>query len=194
MRTRRSQAERSRATRQVLIAAARALFSRDGYDSTPAGRVAGAAGVTTGALYHHFADKRDLFRAAFEAAEADLAGRIAQASAGGADPWSRLELGVTAYLRACHETEVRQLVLTDGPRVLGAEEWRERDAAHHLRALRAALAAAMRAGLVERRPPDPLARVLLGALTEAGLAVRDPEAAEDAVSWVIDRLRSRAAT
>jgi hypothetical protein len=85
---------------------------------------------------------------------------------------------------------MRQIVLVDGPSVLGWEEWREADAAHHLRPLAATLAAAMHAGLMERRPALPLARVLLGSLTEAGLvSTAERNATESATLWVLRRLK-----
>jgi len=189
-RPRRTQRERSDTTRAALVAAATELFAERGYHGTPADLVVRRAGVSSGALYHHFGDKRGLFRAAFEAVERSLAERVAAAARAGGDPWQRLELGVAEYLRACGEPEVRRIVLLDGPSVLGWEEWRAIDAAHHLRPLAAALAASMRAGLIERRPPEPLARVLLGGLTEAGLAAAaDAEAARRAVRWILSRLR-----
>jgi len=187
---RRTQRERSGATRSALTAAATALFAERGFHGTPAELVVRRAGVTSGALYHHFGDKRGLFRAALEAVEADLAKRVATAAAAGGDPWERLELGVAEYLRACGEPTVRRIVLLDGPSVLGSEEWHTIDAAHHLRPLAAALAASMRAGLLERRPAEPLARLLLGALTEAGLAAPDAAGeAHDATRWLLRRLR-----
>jgi AcrR family transcriptional regulator len=181
---RRTQVERSTATRKALISAARALFANS-YHATPAEDVVAKARVTSGALYHHFGDKRGLFRAAFDAVEQELADRVRKAALGGKDPWKRLELGIGEYLRACTEKEVRQIVLVDGPSVLGWEAWREADAAHHLRPLAAALASSMRAGLIERRPALPLARVLLGALTEAGLAEENDE-----MFWVLRKLRA----
>jgi AcrR family transcriptional regulator len=190
-RQRRRQRERSDATRAALVDAATPLFAERGYHGTPAELVVRRAGVTSGALYHHFGDKRGLFRAAFEAVERRLAARVAAAAAGGDGPWERLEGGVEQYLRACLEPEVRRMVLADGPSVLGWEQWHTVDAAHHLRPLAAALAACMRAGLLERRPAVPLARVLLGALTEAGLAaVDDAEGARDTTLWLLRRLRS----
>lgn len=189
-RPRRTQRERSDATRTALVVAARALFAGRGFHATAAEAVVARAGVTSGAMYHHFRDKRALFRAAVEAVERSLAERVAGAAAAGRDPWDRLERGVGAYLDACAEPEVRQIVLLDGPGVLGSEDWHAIDAAHHLRPLAASLAAAMRANLMERRPPEPLARVLLGALTEAGLAAsEDVEEARGAVLWLLRRLR-----
>jgi len=191
-RPRRTQRERSDATRSALVAAATALFAERGFHGTPAELVVGRAGVTSGALYHHFGDKRALFKSVLDAVEQRLAQRVASAARTGEDPWQRLELGVAEYLRACAEPEVRRIVLLDGPSVLGWEEWHAVDAGHHLRPLAAALAASMRAGQVDRRPPLPLARVLLGALTEAGLAAEeDAEGAQDAVRWLLTRLRRR---
>src|SRR5215831_12693449 len=187
---RRTQRERSDATRAALVAAATALFAERGFHGTPAELVVGRAGLTSGALYHHFGDKRALFRTVLDAVERRLADRVAAAARTGADPWQRLELGVDEYLRACAEPEVRRIVLVDGPSVLGWEEWHAMDAAHHLRPLAAALATSMRVGQLDRRPALPLARVLLGSLTEAGLA--GGEGAEDAhaaVRWLLARLR-----
>jgi AcrR family transcriptional regulator len=182
---RRTQVERSTATQEALIRAARILFA-SGYHATPAEDVVRLAGVTSGALYHHFGDKHGLFRAAFDSVERSLADRVRHAAVSGKSPWQRLEDGVGEYLRACSEEEVRQIVLVDGPSVLGWEEWREADAAHHLRPLAAALARTMRAGLIERRPALPLARVLLGALTEAGLAATEER---DEMFWLLRQLR-----
>ena len=187
---RRTQRERSDVTQAALVGAARDLFASGGYHATPAEEIVRKAGVTSGALYHHFGDKRGLFRAAFDAVERSLAERVRQAALGGKNPWARLERGVSEYLQACAGREVRQIVLVDGPSVLGWEEWREADAAHHLRPLAATLAAAMRAGLMERRPALPLARVLLGSLTEAGLAsTAERSANESAMFWVLRRLK-----
>ena len=192
---RRTQRDRSHATRTALTVAARELFAELGFHATPAEAVVRRAGVTSGALYHHFHDKTDLFRAAFEAVEVCLAGRVAAEAGLGRDAWERLERGVAEYLRACRETEVRRIVLQDGPSVLGWDEWHTIDAAHHLRPLAASLALVMRAGMMERRPPEPLARVLMGALTEAGLAADgDTTGTHEAALWVLRELRSSGAS
>jgi AcrR family transcriptional regulator len=188
---RRTQQQRTDATRAALVAAAVELFAELGFHAVPAEAIVRRAGVTSGALYHHFRDKRDLFRAAFDEAEASLARRVTSKARRGKDPWDRLERGVTEYLRACREPAVRSIVLRDGPSVLGWEEWHEADAAYHLRPLAAALASAMRAGLIPRRPAEPLAHVLLGSLTEAGLLVgREGESVRQAVMWLLRRLRN----
>jgi AcrR family transcriptional regulator len=189
---RRTQRERAETTRGALIAAAGELFAERGYHQVAADSVALRAGVTSGALYHHFRDKRDLFRAAVEAAEAGLAARVAAAAASGEDPWERLKLGTIEYLQACSEASTARLLFLDAPSILGGEEWRRIQTANHLRPLRAALAGAMRAGFLERRPPEPLARLLLGALGEAAIAPgREQADLRSAARWLLDRLGSR---
>jgi AcrR family transcriptional regulator len=187
---RRPQRERSEATRTALTAAAGELFAEHGYHQVSGESVARQAGVTSGALYHHFRDKRDLFRAAVETAEARLAARVARAAADGSDPWERLRLGTVEYLRACSEASNSRMLFGDAPSILGGEEWRRIQTTHHLRPLRAALAGAMRAGLVRRQPPDPLARLLLGALGEAAIApAQEQDEIRSAALWLLDRLR-----
>ena len=187
---RRTQRERSATTTAALVGAARELFSERGFHATSGEAVTRRAGVTSGALYHHFRNKRALFRAVFDAVETSVAERVAAAAAEAREPWGRLERGVEEYLRVILEPEVRRIVLVDGPSVLGWDEWHAADATHHLRPLAAALAIAMRHGLVDRQPPEPLARLLLGALTEAGLAEgADARASRDAVLWLLRRLR-----
>lgn len=184
---RRSQEERRTATTEALLLAARRLFGRRGYTTVSSVAVAASARVTTGAMYHHFADKAALFEAVFEVVERDLAEAVQSAALGPGDPLRRLERGALAFLDAAREGVTRQIVLIDGPSVLGWERWREIDARHHLRPLKAALIAAMRARLVERRDPDALARLLMGALTEAALD-GSREMAESSL-WLIRRLR-----
>ena len=192
---RRTQRERAETTRGALIAAAGELFAERGYHQVAAESVALRAGVTSGALYHHFRDKRDLFRAAVEGAEAALAARVAGAAASGRDPWERLELGTIEYLQACSEASTARLLFLDAPSILGGEEWRRIQTANHLRPLRAALAGAMRAGFLERRPPEPLARLLLGALGEASIAPGQEQAdLRSAALWLLGRLGSRHAS
>lgn len=187
---RRTQGERSESTKRLLEKVARSAFGRAGYAGTSAERLAESAGVTSGALYHHYRDKRDLFRAVFHDLERRLADRVLKSARGGRDPWARLELGIAEYLKACAEPEFRRIVLVDGPSVLGWDEWRSADEQYHLRQLAAALANAMRAGQIERRPALPLARVLLGVLTEMGIAAgADRVASESAGFWLLRRMR-----
>ena len=109
----------ARATREALIDAAIELFTRKGYAGVGTEEIVAGAKVTRGALYHHFADKRDLFRAVFERVEADLMDGIASKMKATEDPWELLMAGMRAFLDACEEPAVKQISLTDAPAVLG---------------------------------------------------------------------------
>ncbi len=180
MNVKRTQAERSEATRAALIAAARPLFAERGYAGVGTEEIVRAAGVTRGALYHHFAGKRELFEAVYEEIEADLARRIAEgALAGGAaDPLAAMRAGAEMFLQACTEPEVQRIVLLDGPAVLGWDRWREIASEHGLGLIEATLQAAVEAGAIAEQPVRPLAHLLMGALDEAAMLVArsvDPE-------------------
>src|SRR5919197_3190604 len=116
------------ATRHALISAGRQLFGRLGYAEVSVETIARRARVTTGALYHHFRDKKHLFRAAFDQVNAELMKQVAVDSAQGSDPWEQLIAGCDAWLDACRDRSIRQIVLIDAPSVLGWEEWRKLDA------------------------------------------------------------------
>src|SRR5919197_1267414 len=112
----RRQAERSEATRGELLREARELFAERGYAGTPLEDVAEKAGVTKGALYHHFANKRDLFQAVFEQLEERLCAEIIEASAGaGDDILEGMRHGITAFLDNAGDEACRRIVLIDGP-------------------------------------------------------------------------------
>src|SRR5918994_604822 len=134
------------ATRQALIDAGRQLFSARGYARVATEEIVERAKVTRGALYHHFRDKRDLFRAVFESVEQDLIGRIAASMDGVTDSWDVLRTGLRAMLDACNEPAVKQIGLVDAPAVLGWREWRGGGGRHGPGLLRAALGAEMDAG------------------------------------------------
>jgi AcrR family transcriptional regulator len=170
-------AEQSEATRMALVSAARALFAERGYAGVGTEEIVRRADVTRGALYHHFEDKKDLFRAVHEAVEAELAQTIAgQLAEGGAT--SALELlrtGVRTFLDACTDRELARIALVDAPSVLGWQEWREVDERYGLGLVAAALEGAMEAGEIARQPVKPLAHLLLGAMGEAGMLIANAE-------------------
>jgi AcrR family transcriptional regulator len=172
--------ERSEATRASLVAVAREMFAASGYAATSIEEIVRAAQVTRGALYHHFADKRDVFRAVYEEVERDLAETLMGVVAGEPQPERRLLAGLDAFLDACVDPAVQRIVLIEAPAVLGWEEMHEIEARYGLGLMLAALENAMDEGVVERQPVAPLAQLLLGAFTEAGLAIaraEDPRAA-----------------
>jgi AcrR family transcriptional regulator len=167
----RTQAERSAGTRAALIAAGRTLWAQRGYAAVGTPEIAKAAGVTRGAMYHQFADKADLFAAVLETVEGEVTQRLGEQvlAAGATDPAAALHAAVDAWLDACEEPEVRQVVLLDGPVVLGWIGFRDVALRHGLGLTEQLLHAAMEAGQLARAPARPLAHVLIGALDEAAL-------------------------
>jgi AcrR family transcriptional regulator len=172
---RRTQEERSETTRARLIAAARRLFAERGYAGVGTEEIVRSAGVTRGALYHHFAGKPELLEAVYEELEGEITKKIAEGALSGSNALEALTAGSEMFLDACLEPEVQRIVLLDAPAVLGWERWREIAADHGLGLVEAALAAAMDSGQIARQPPRPLAHVLMGALDEAAMLVARAE-------------------
>jgi AcrR family transcriptional regulator len=165
-----SQAERRAATRAAILETGRRLFGRDGFAATSMDRIAAEAGVAKGAVYHHFATKEAVFEAVFEAVSEDLARDVAKASRGSVDALAAMVAGTRAYFALCSEEATGQIILRDGPAALGWEKWRATDVKHFGGMIPKGLEAAMKAGLMPRQPTEPLARLLLGAVTEAAMA------------------------
>ena len=167
------QAARSAATRAALVAAARPLFGGRGYGNVGTEEIVHAAGVTRGALYHHFADKRDLFLAVVENVEVDIVGRISArlAASDPSDPVGALADGAEVLIDAILEPEIRQITALDAPSVLGWDTWREISERYGLSLIDAALTAAIAQGSLPEQPVRPLAHLLLGALNESAMYV-----------------------
>jgi AcrR family transcriptional regulator len=176
----------------ALIEAARALFAERGYAGVGTEEIVQRAGVTRGALYHHFrGGKEELFRAVLVRITAETAKRVAQAARGEDDPWEALGVGVDAFLDACATPEVQRIVLVDGPSVLGWDVWRAIDQDYGIRLVEAELQRAMDAGRLLPQPTDALARVVLGAVHEAAMVVAaadDPAAAREEMGKTVRRL------
>lgn len=194
---RRSQAERSEATRGALIAAARRLFAERGYAEVGTEEIVRAAGVTRGALYHHFEGKRGLLRAVYEQLEEELSKQFAATLTPGAEPLQVLREGAETFLDQCLEREVQQIALLDAPAVLGWEEWREINARYALGLIEGVISYGIETGQVRAQPVKPLAHALIGALDEVAMLVArsdDPAATRVEVSEtlrsLIDALRA----
>ncbi|MGV9295283.1 MULTISPECIES: TetR/AcrR family transcriptional regulator [Amycolatopsis] len=164
---RRTQQERSDATRAALIKAARDLFGARGYHDVPAEEITRTAGVTRGALYHHFGDKQGLFRAVVEVLERELTAEVSEVLDSAADPLSGLSSALGVFLDACLRPDVRRISLTDAPAVLGWDAWRDLEAEYGLGLVAENLAAAREAGLIVDTPVDALAQLVLAAVMEA---------------------------
>lgn len=177
-------AERSEATTSDLVRTAHGLFAERGFAGTSIEDIVRAAGVTRGALYHHFKSKTDVFRAVFEAEERDLAARLAAAGARKRDPWHQLEAGCLEFVDVCLDPGHLQIVLIDAPAALGWEGMREIEHRYTLSMVQRTIEAAMDAGQIRRRPAEPLAHLLFGALCEVAMMLaraQDRDSARPAV-------------
>lgn len=153
----RSNKERTEATRLALIEAARRLFVEKGYAETATPDIVAAAGVTRGALYHHFEDKKALFRATIEREAAAVSARIEKISMPAGSPREALLLGAAAYFDAMAEPGRTRLLLLDAPAVLGLEAAAAIDRDH--------AEGTLKAGLSDLMGPD-MGREKLRALTD----------------------------
>jgi AcrR family transcriptional regulator len=193
MNVKRTQAERSEATRGALIRAGRELFGARGYGAVGTEEVVARAGVTRGALYHQFADKKDLFRAVVETLEQDVIARVGSRLGAVNSPGEALTAMMGGWLDVCEDDEVQRIMLLDAPGVLGWDEWREIGHRYGLGEVIALLEAAMEAGDIERQPAVPLAHVVIGALDEAALYIaraEHPRSARAEMEAVLGRLLS----
>jgi AcrR family transcriptional regulator len=188
---------RGKATRGALIDAARELFAERGYAAVGTEQIVARGGVTRGALYHHFRDKKDLFRAVHEQLEEGLVASVGERIAGIDDPWELLVTGLRAFLDACTDPALMRISLLDAPGVLGWAEWREIDARHGLGLVSFGLRNAMDRGLFREQDVRPLAHLLIGAMTEAAMVIAnasDHEAArrevEPPLLALLDGLRA----
>ena len=179
------------ATRRALLDAARDLFAAEGYVDVSIDEICQRAGVTKGALYHHFRDKRDLFRAVFEEVEGEWADELGALVAEERDPLERIEIVGDAFLDACLDPARQRILLLDGPALVAWKEMRRIDAGRGFGLIATPLSDAMEAGQLERQPVGPLAHLMLGAMYEASLAIardKDPARARKRIGAALTRL------
>lgn len=188
---RRSNRERSEDTRDRLIEAARRLFVEKSYAETGTPEIVREAGVTRGALYHHFADKQALFAAVAEREAECVAGEIETGALDTISATAALIVGGAAYLRAMAEPGRTRLLLLDGPAVLGRRQMDEIENRHGNRTLREGLQAAIEAGALRALPLDALTGLLAAAFDRAALAIDaggDADAQIKALNGLIEGL------
>ena len=175
--TRRTQADRSAATRSALVAAGRRLFAEHGFAGVGTEAIVAEAAVSRGALYHHFTDKTELFAGVLEAVEADVAGEITEVALAGEDVdfAAVLRRAFDAWLYACERPEVQRILLTDGPSVLGWARWREILQPYVLSLIEGALIQGIADGTVADLPTRPLAHALVAVADEAAMYVASAE-------------------
>ncbi len=182
------------ATREHLVGVAMRLFAERGYDDTSIDLVLQEAGVSRGALYHHFAGKEALFAAVLEAVYAEVERRGAIAIGGVRDPIAALKAGCLAWVQIARDPVVQRILLIDAPAVLGWHRWRALDERHALGTIRAALMVFAGAGGLDAALVDMLAHALLAAMNEIALIIAtadDPEAATRAGAAAVDELLER---
>ena len=178
------------ATRHALLGGARALFGSQGYAETSLDEIVLAAGVTKGALYHHFSGKEELFRAVFQSVKEELSRVVVEAQMD-PDPWTSLLAGCRTFIEAHTDPGVQRIVLLDARAVLSWEAWHEVDSQYGTVILRSVLRRAVNHGLIEPHPLNSLATILSGGLTEACMLVAnaaDPAAARVEAIEIIERL------
>ena len=189
---RRTQRQRSETTTRELLGAARELFARQGYSGTSLDGVAREAGVTKGALYHHFGGKKGLFEAVFEDAERRLCEALAEVYAGEDDPLEGALAGCRAFLDATLDPALRQISLIDAPSVLGWQRLREIETRYGLAMLKGAVReAAVANGASPERDFDPAAHLLFGALCEGAMFLaraEDPHAGKAELEYELEGL------
>jgi len=165
-----TQLERRTETRAAIIKAAKRRFGDRGFAATTIDDIAAGARIAKGAVYHHFKTKESVFEAVFDEASRELVVEVDRIARGEKDALTAMATGTHAYFAACARGAMEQIILRDGPAVLGWERWRAIDSKHFGGKIPRGLAAAMEAGLIARQPVEPLARLLLGAVTEAAVA------------------------
>jgi AcrR family transcriptional regulator len=189
---RRTQAQRRASTRRALLDAARSLFAEKGYHGAAAEEIVGRAGLTRGALYHHFEDKKDLFRVVVDEMEGEIDEEIEAAERAQPGLPEAVMAGYRAFVDAVLDPEMRRTFFLEGPSVLGWE-WREIDARHAVGKIEEGLESLIAEGFMEPQPVRPLARLINGALLEAAFFVaasEDPETARDEAWGAMERLVS----
>ncbi|NUB44792.1 TetR/AcrR family transcriptional regulator [Fertoebacter nigrum] len=169
--SRRSNKDRSDGTRAALVAAARGLFAARGFAGVGTPEIVAAAGVSRGALYHHFTDKEALFAAVVGAEMAAVAAVIRAGTEGCATALEALVTGGEAYLAAMAEPGRVALLLVDAPAVLGPAVLAAMDAEQGGQTLREGLAAAVAAGEMRALPVGVMADLLSAAYDRAALGI-----------------------
>lgn len=184
-------------TRRTLLRESRRLFATQGYGAVGLSEIVRAAGVTKGALYHHFDSKAALFRAVLEEVQQQVAQTVVATAEAHDDPWTRFTAGCQAFLTAGTDPDVQRIMLVDGPSVLGWNEWRALDEAASARHLAEALTALIEGGMIAPQPVAPLTHLLSGAMNEAALWLAGSANPEDltdaraALSRMLEALRVR---
>lgn len=183
--------ENAEATRAAIVATARKHFTRRGYAEAELANIARDARVTVGAVYHHFSGKKDLFLAVAEELEQQILATAAAPEE--PDPWLRLKAGFEKLIDLCASPDVQRIIFVEAPQVAGPDAWRKIEVRYAYGAVREALAALVKAGIVRPYPVELIARTLLALLHETSAEVarskRDPHVRNQVSELVNDVFR-----
>jgi AcrR family transcriptional regulator len=191
----RTQAERTRTTTDQLVSAARELFAAEGYDATYLDAVVERAGVTKGALYHHFDGKRALFAAVYEAEQRSIKQAVYLANRDYDDSWEAFFVGCRAFFDLALDSGFQHILIA-APAVLGWHQMREIEDRNLMALIKQGLKQAMEDGHIKPRRVEPLAHQVHGAICEAAMVVArsddPPQEARDAYAVLTDLLNGLA--
>lgn len=168
---RRARADMIEETRAKLLAVARHAFGTQGYAHTSMDDFTAEAGLTRGALYHHFGDKKGLLAAVVAQIDAEMDQRLRAVLDTAPDGWTGLQDYCRAYLRMAQEPEIQRIVLQDARSVLGGASQASQQ--YCMTFMSRLLGHLMQAGVIENANPEPLARLLNGSLVDAAFWIAE---------------------
>jgi AcrR family transcriptional regulator len=185
-------AQHAEATRRAVLAAARSLFGEHGYTQASVDEIAAAARVTKGAVYHHFASKKALFRAVYTEVETEAQARAVAAGDPRMPAIDQLAAKLNAYLDTALDAEIRQITLVDAP-ALGLEPEESADATAARAGVRSFIAASIARGQLADLDPDVLTDLIGGLAWIGGLVIArasDRDATRAALGQAIEAMLS----
>ena len=171
---------RSEATQSRIISVAKSAFAKEGYADVSLSEIVRQADVTTGAVYHHFKDKKGLFRAVAEALEQEIMQYVTGLPPCD-DPWETFIQGIGATLEICARPDINRIVFKEAPSVIGPVEWREIEVQYAFGVMRATITQLADAGIMDAPDPDLTSQIILGSIIEASHAVASAPDAEIAL-------------
>lgn len=184
------QEERREATRNAILVAAQTHFGSYGYNAVTVDQIAADAKVAKGAIYHHFPTKADLFEAVLQGVASQILTQVQATLMQQSDILGAMFAGNRAFFASCANPQFAQILLRDGPAILGWKRWREIDSSHFGGMVRDGLFAAMEVGVIVKRPIDPLVRLIMGAVTEAAIDCASSENFSEAAESYLEGLEA----
>jgi AcrR family transcriptional regulator len=184
------------ATRAALIAVARRHFARKGFGGTDIVDIAEDARLTTGAIYHHFKNKRALFQTVAEELESEIL--AAATSALSRDPWEAMQVAFEKLVDLCARPDVQRIIFIEAPQVIGPAAWRDIEMRYAFGVMRSTLDALRDAKRIKPYSTEYIACTLLALLRESSAevartkgAAKAREQVSELVAGVFELLRTR---